>query len=158
MPKEIREIRYASYIIPVRVKNGQKEIAIIEYKPGAHGTIGGRFEDGETDARAALRRELIEELNPGAEKMADIAMEISEPYRFKVAPDRVALRAAHNEVHNFFLTQIPADMEIKFCEECPGNVHIVWLPAESLVDEKVIGFPDMREYFEINVMPIIRKM
>ena len=158
MPKEIRELRYSSYIIPVRIKDGEKQIAIIEYKPGAHGTIGGRFEDNETDAREVLRRELTEELNPGAAKMADYAMEIPEPYRFKVAPERVALRCAHNEVHNFFLAKIPADMEITFCEECPGNVHIVWYNAEALVDEKVIGFPDMREYFEINVMPIIRNM
>lgn len=158
MPMEIREIRYASYIIPVRIKNGEKQIAIIEYKPGEHGTIGGRFEDDETDARVALRRELVEELNPDAVRMADFAMEIPEPYRFKVAPERVALRCAHNEVHNFFLAKVPVDMEITFCEECPGNVHIVWYNAEALVDEKVIGFPDAREYFEINVMPIIRKM
>ncbi len=158
MLTEIRDVRYASYIVPVRIKDGKKQVAIIEYKPGEHGTIGGRFEDCDTCARDALRRELIEELNPEASAMADFATEIAEPYRFDVAPHRVALRAAHKEVHHFFLAVVPADMDIVFCEKCSGNVHVVWLDAESLVDDKVIGFPDMREYFEKNMMPLIRDM
>ena len=155
MPKEIRDLRYGSYMIPVRVKNGQKQIAILEYKPGEYGTIGGRFEDTDVDARAALRRELTEELNTGAEKMADFALEIAEPYCFDVAPERVAFRSARKEVHYFFLVRIPADMELKFCEQCSGNVHIVWLDYKSLLDAAVIGFPDEREYIKKYIIPLI---
>ncbi len=158
MPHEIRDVRYASYIIPIRIKNGVREAALIEYAPGEHGTIGGRFEDDDTDARMVLRRELTEELNKGAEKLADIALSIDTPYRFDVAPERVAKRCAHHEEHNFFVVQIPADYELIFCEECPGNVHIVWYDAELLLDARVISFADMRQYFAQHVMPIVRKM
>ena len=159
MPNEIRETRYASYIIPVRIKNGKKEFAILEYKPGEYGTIGGRFEDYETDAQTALRRELTEELNPmAAKKLADIAIQVPEVYSFKVAPERVAFRAAHNEVHYFFVAKIPDDLEIEFCEKCTDNVHIVWFDVEKLVSGDVIKFQDMLEYFGKNIMPIIRNM
>ncbi len=56
----IKEVSYAAYIIPVRIQDGKKQIAILEYAPGAYGIIGGRFDDGETTAEAALRRELNE--------------------------------------------------------------------------------------------------
>jgi 8-oxo-dGTP pyrophosphatase MutT (NUDIX family) len=158
MPMEIKELRYGSYVIPVRIKDGKKQIAIIEYRPGEYGTIGGRFEDYETIARDALRRELIEELNSGAEIIADIATEISEPYKFKVAPERVAFRSARNEIHYFFVAQIPSDTELVFCEKCAGNVHIVWLDYNALSDEKVIGFPDEREYFGKYIIPLIQDM
>ncbi len=158
MSTEIREVRHASYIIPARIRDGKKEVAIIEYKPGEYGTIGGRFEDYDKSARDALRRELTEELNPGANKMADIAIEMSEPYCFCVAPERVALRCAHREEHHFFFAHIPADMEIIFCEQCPGNVHVVWVDAQRLVDGSTIGFPDEIEYFEKYIMPLVHEM
>jgi len=159
MPNEIREMRYASYIIPVRIKNGKKEFAVLEYRSGEYGTIGGRFEDYENDAQTVLRRELTEELDPvAAKKLVETAIQIPEAYSFKVAPERVAFRAAHNEVHYFFVAKIPDDLEIKFCEKCDGNVHIVWFDTEKLVNGEVIKFQDMLEYFEKNIMPIIRKM
>jgi 8-oxo-dGTP pyrophosphatase MutT (NUDIX family) len=158
MPKEIKDLRQAAYIIPVRKKNGQKQVAIIEYEPGAYGTIGGRYEDGETVARDVLRRELTEELNQGASFMADIAVEIPEPYKFKVEPHRVAFRSARNEAHMFFLAEISEQEDIRFCEKCQGDVKIVWLDSEALVDDKIIGWPDQREYFEKYVMPIIRNL
>ena len=158
MFKEIKDKRYASYVLPIRIKDGQRQVALIEYKPNEYGTIGGRFEEGETDARKALKRELIEELNIGADKIADTAIELSVPYCFDVAPERQAFRCARSEVHYMFVAQIPANMEIIFCEKCSGNVHIVWLDAESLLDKKVIGFDDEREYLEQYAMPTIRNM
>ncbi len=158
MPNEIRDVRHAAYIIPARIRNGKPEIAIIEYKPGAYGTIGGRFEDDDTSARAVLRRELTEELNPSAIVMADFAVQMVEPYSFCVAQERVALRCARAEHHHFFFTWVPENFEITFCEKRADNVHIVWLDAESLVDANVVGFDDECEYFEQYIMPLIRKM
>ncbi len=158
MPSDIRDVRHASYIVPARIRNGAPEVAIIEYKPGEYGTIGGRFEDYDKTARDALRRELVEELNPAAAIMADFAVQMVEPYSFCVAPEHVALRCARAEHHHFFFTWVPADFEITFCEQCLGNVHVVWMPAESLVDARVIDFDDMREYMEKYIMPLIRTM
>lgn len=39
-------------------------------------------------------------------------------------------------------------MAITFCEKHPGNMRIVWLDSETLVNEKVIDIPDECEYFE----------
>jgi len=158
MFKEIKDKRYASYILPIRVKDGQRQVAIIEYRPHEYGIIGGRFEDGETDARIALKRELIEELNVGIDKIADIAIELPEPYSFDVAPERWSIRCARSESHHMFVAQVSPDIEIKFCEKGSGNVHIVWIDAESLLDKNIIVFDDEREYFEKYAMPIIRNM
>ena len=155
----IKEVSYAAYIIPVRIMDGKKQIAILEYAPGAYGTIGGRFDEGETSAKVALKRELNEELGKSAEFMVDIAQEIKEPYRFKVAEHKIEKRGAYNEAHMFFVAKITNDTKLEFCEEREETtIKVVWLDAESLVDENVISFPDQREYFETNVMPIIRKI
>ncbi|MCL2017522.1 MAG: NUDIX hydrolase [Alphaproteobacteria bacterium] len=154
----IKEVSYASYIIPVRIHNGKKQVAIMQYAPGAYGNIGGRFEDGETIAREALRRELIEELDESAWFMADIAIEIPVPYRYKVKEHNVPIRKAYNEVHIFFVAEIPDYIKLCFCEKCSGDVKVIWVDSESLVDENIIIYPDQREYFEKHVMPLIRKI
>jgi len=154
----IKEVSYAAYIIPVRIKDGKKEIAILEYAPGAYGTIGGRFDDGETTAEVALKRELTEELGESSAFMVGLAQPVAEPYKFKVAEHRVEKRGAYNEAHMFFVAKIPADTVLEFCEVREDSVKVAWLDSEALVDEKVIGFPDQREYFEKHVMPIIRKI
>ena len=158
MFQEIKDKRYAAYVLPVRIQNGQKQVAIIEYEPGEYGLVGGRFEDGESDAREVLRRELAEELNVGADKIADMAIEISEPYCFDIAPERWKIRCARSEIHHIFVAKIPTDMETSFCQDCFGNVRIVWMDVESLLDEKVIVWADEREYFKKHVMCIIRDM
>ncbi len=158
MSSDIRDVRHAAYIVPARINNGKPEIAIIEYTPGAYGIIGGRFEDDDMSARDALRRELVEELNPAAAIMADFAVQMVEPYSFCVAPERVALRCARAEHHHFFFTWVPENFEITFCEKCADNVHVVWMDAECLVDAQVIGFDDMREYMEKYIMPLIHRM
>jgi len=155
----IKEVSYAAYIIPVRITtDGKKQVALLEYDVGAYGTIGGRFDDGEKTADVALKRELREELGKNSEFMLDLAQEISEPYRFKVADHKVEKRGAYNEVHIFFIAKIPSDIKLEFCEVREDNIKLVWLDSEALVDEKVIGFSDQREYFEKNVMPIVRKI
>ncbi len=154
----IKEVSYAAYIIPVRVVDGKKEIAILEYAPGAYGTIGGRFDDGETTATQALTRELCEELGKSSEFMVGLAQQVAEPYKFKVAEHKIEKRGAYNEAHVFFVAKVPSNTVLEFCEEREDTVKVVWLDSEALVDEKVIGFPDQREYFEKNVMPIIRKI
>ena len=154
----MKEVSYAAYIIPVRIINNKKQIAILEYAPGAYGTIGGRFDDNETNAKVALKRELREELGKKSEFMVDLAQEISEPYRFKVAEHKIEKRGAYNEEHIFFVVKVLSDTILEFCEVREENIKVVWLDSEALVDENVIGFPDQREYFEKNVMPIVRKI
>ena len=154
---QVKDKRYAAYVLPICIKDGKKQVALIEYRPHEYGLIGGRFEDGETDARGVLRRELIEELNVGAEKIADTAIEIPTPYSFDVAPERWAVRCARSETHYMFVAFVSADTEIIFCEKCSGKPCVVWLDIESLLDEKVIGFANEREYFAQYVLPIIRK-
>lgn len=154
----IKEVSYAAYIIPVRIIDGKKQIAILEYAPGAYGTIGGRFDDDETTAKQALTRELREELGKSAEFMVGLAQQVVAPYKFKVAEHKIEKRGAYNEAHIFFVAKVPSDTVLEFCEEREDTVKVVWLDSEALVDEKVIGFPDQREYFEQNVMPIVRKI
>jgi 8-oxo-dGTP pyrophosphatase MutT (NUDIX family) len=153
----IKEVSYAAYIIPVRIRNGKKQIAILKYSDG-YGTIGGRFDDGETISQVALRRELKEELGDSSEFMVGIAKQVSEPYRFKVADHKIEKRGAYNEAHIFFVAKVPESTELNFCEEREETIKVAWLDSESLIDEKVIGFQDQREYFEKNVMPIIRNI
>ena len=159
MFKEIKEVRYASYILPIRIKNGKKQVAITEFKQHEYGKIGGRFEDNETDARQALRREIIEELNPGAEVMANTAIKIPEPYYVNnTDPEFIKIRLARKEIRYMFVAQIPPDMEIVFCEQSADNDHIVWIDAESLLDENIIKHSDERAYIEKHIMPIIRNI
>jgi 8-oxo-dGTP pyrophosphatase MutT (NUDIX family) len=154
----IKEVSYAAYIIPVRMHNGKKQIAILNYAPGAYGTIGGRFDDGETTAKEALRRELREELGEKAEFMVELAEEVKEHYKFKVHESRVEKRGAYNEEHIFFIVEVPESTDLEFCEEREECIKVEWLDSEALVDEKIIGFPDQRAFLEQNVMPIIRKI
>ena len=155
---QVKDKRYAAYVLPIRIKDGKKQVALIEYRPHEYGLIGGRFEDDENDARLALRRELVEELNIGAEKIADIAIEISTPYSFDIAPERWAVRCARSETHFMFVAPVSSDMEIVFCEKCSDNIRVVWLDAGSLLDESVIGFADECEYFAQHILPIISKI
>ena len=154
----IKEVSYAAYIIPVRIKNNKKEVAILEYAPSQYGTIGGRFDEGELKATTALRRELIEELGKSSEFMVDLAEPIKEPYRFKVAEHKIEKRGAYNEVHFFFIAKVPEDTILKFCEKRENPVKLVWVDSEKLVDPDIIGFPDQREYFKKYLMPKIRKI
>ncbi len=154
----IKDISFAAYILPVRVRNNTQEVALIEYAPGAYGTIGGRFDDGETVARHALKREIIEELGPTAAFMADSAIEISTPYTFKVAENKIEKRGAYNESHKFFIIKVLDNTILEFCEKREANIKIIWLNATALLDEKIIGFPDQRDYFKQYIMPIICKL
>ncbi len=158
MFEEIKNERCASYVLPIRIKDGKKQVAIIEYGPHEYGKIGGRFEDCETDAREALHRELTEELNIGADKIADMALQISEPYCVDIDPEWAKIRCAHREIRYMFVAQISPDTEISFCEHCHHDAHIVWLDVESLLDEEIVRFSDERAYLEKYVMPIIRNM
>lgn len=158
MSEEIKNERCASYVLPIRIKDGKKQVALLGYGPHEYGKIGGRFEDGEIDARAALRRELSEELNPGADKIADIALQISEPYFVDIDHEWAKIRRARKERRYIFVAQISPDMELSFCEHCHHNAHVVWLDVKSLLNENIIKFSDERTYLEKYVMPIIRNM
>ena len=154
----IKEISYAAYIIPVRIIDGKKQIALLEYAPGAYGPIGGRFDEGETNAIVALRREIIEELGQDAIFMVDSAKKISVSYKFKVAEHKIEKRGAYNEEHFFFVAKIPSDTLFEFCEQREENIKLVWLDSESLIDSNIIQFQDQREYFKAYLMPIVNEI
>ena len=154
----MKDKRYASYVLPVRVKDGKKQVALLEYGSDGYGKIGGRFEDGETNAREVLRRELAEELNVGCDKIADTAIEIAEPYCVDVDPEWAKIRGTHREIRYIFVAPISADMELFFDEQGDIGARVVWLDAECLSDENVVKFSDEREYLKKHVLPIIRNM
>ena len=148
----IKELSFSSYIFPVR--GGR--MAILKYGENGYGPIGGRVDDGE-DFVAALRRELTEELGPEAAKLADAAVTMPVPYCFRhTNPERAQKRGARAEEHHFFIAQVPADTELKFCEDRPEQISVVWLTPEELLNPSVTPFADMREFYEKHLFPAIR--
>jgi len=149
-----KKVAYAAYIIPVRVRRGKKQIAVLKY-PDGYGKIGGRFNDGEKSARVALRRELCEELGKAAAFMADTASEAKPCYKFKVAPDEVKKRGALSEERTLFVAKIPGGMELNFCEKRDENIEVAWLEPEALLDDKITPAPSQRKYLAKYIMPLI---
>ncbi len=150
----IKDISLAAYIIPVKIGDNGAQIALLKYAKCSYGPIGGRIDDGE-DAIIALRREIAEELGEDAAVMMDNVVLAAKSYDFDVAPERIEKRGAFKESHSFYVTKVTDDMDLVFCEDRPGDIQVEWLPLAALTDENVIGFADMREYFELNVVPMI---
>lgn len=147
----IKDLSFSAYIIPFR--NGQ--IAILRYGENGYGPIGGRVDDGE-DFITALRRELTEELGANAARLADVAVALPVPYCFThSSPERTEKRGARAEEHHFFIAPVPDDMELKFCEDRPEQISVVWLTPSQILNPSVTPFPDMREYYETNILPTL---
>jgi 8-oxo-dGTP pyrophosphatase MutT (NUDIX family) len=153
----IKEISYGSYIIPVRTHNGEKQFAKLKY-PDGYGSIGGRFDEGETDAREVLRRELREELGTDAALLVDAAIQIPEHEISKVEPSSVEIRGAFNENHTLFIVKVPENTVLTFVEERPEKIEVVWLPLNALLDEQVTSRAEKREYYAKHVIPMIEKL
>ena len=149
----IKELSFSSYVFPVR----DGRIAILKYGENGYGPIGGRVDDGE-DFITALRRELAEELGPDVAKLADVAVELPAPYCFRhTSPERIQKRGAKAEEHHFFIAPVPDGMELKFCEDRPEQISVVWLTPEELLRPSVAPFADMREFYEKHLFPAIKE-
>jgi 8-oxo-dGTP pyrophosphatase MutT (NUDIX family) len=152
----IKEISYASYVIPVRKVNGKIEIARIKY-PDGYGSIGGRFDAAETNALDALMRELQEELGASASRIKNL-VEIQNHFVFDVAPERQEKRGALKESHVYFIGEVDPVAKLIYCEsDIEEERSIVWLPLETLNDEAFVHFENSREYYRDNVMDEIKK-
>lgn len=150
---EIKKCAYAAYILPVREINRQKQVAMVIYKSGWPGCIGGRLDDGET-AHQAVCREVCEELGNGAQCITADAIQIPTTNKIKIKD--VLFRRAENEEHTYFVKKVPADTELIFCEKGKSGFYIKWMNLESFGDEEVIKIPDMRQYFINSVIPFIK--
>jgi len=141
---DIKEWAYAAYLFPVREINGQKQIAFLVYDNDWHGTIGGRIDGNETP-RDAMCREALEELGEWAKSIIDNAIEIPEKYIRKVPDSCVERRCARNEEHTFFVSKVPADIEIKLNQEDLCGCHIEWVGIKELKNDPTQKFRDTRE-------------
>lgn len=145
----IKELRYSAYVLPVR----DGKVALLKYGENGYGPIGGRLDDGE-DFKAALCRELTEELGAVASALVDNVVEIPVPYAFRhPTPERAQKRGAYAEEHHFFIVHISDDMELTFCEDRPEDISIVWMPATELLSQQITPFDDMREFYTSHILP-----
>ncbi len=151
---EIKEWKYAAYILPLREINGQKQVALALYrKSNWHGLIGGRLDDGETP-RDAMCREVCEELGDTAKCITHDAIEIPKKNVIKIRD--ILFRRAENEEHTYFVARVPADTRLVFCEKGNSGFDVKWIDFELLSDEKIIVMEDMRRYFIDSVIPFIK--
>ena len=132
----IKDISYAAYIIPFRERGNKKEFAILKYE-GGYGDIGGRFDNNETDARTALRREITEELGLEASFLADEAIEIPTHEISEVSKERIQIRGAYREDHTFFIVKVPDNLNLTFCEKREEKIILEWLPLSAMLDINV---------------------
>lgn len=145
----IKELSYSAYVLPVR----DGKVALLKYGENGYGPIGGRLDDGE-DSKAALRRELTEELGAVASALVDNVVEIPVPYAFRhPTPERAQKRGAYAEEHRFFLVHVPEDMELNFCEDRPENITVAWVSPEELLSQQITPFDDMREFYTSHILP-----
>lgn len=149
---EIKEWKYAAYILPVREFNGQTQVALAVYKSGWHGLIGGRLDEGE-NPREAMCREVCEELGTCAKFITDNAIAVPETNKIRIRD--ILFRRAKNEEHTYFVAKVPSDTKLVFCEKGNPGFDVKWLNFELLGDEKIITSDDMRDYFIASVIPFI---
>jgi len=153
---EIKDWRYAAYILPVREINGKKQVAFSVYtKSDWHGMIGGRIDDFETPHQA-ICREVCEELGECARFMADNTIEVPEKFR---TPIRDAVyRRARNEEWTIFIAKVPADTELAFCEKGNSGFDIRWLDIDVLTDETVMRLVGVCEFNARVLIPAIKDL
>ncbi|MDL2295923.1 NUDIX hydrolase [Lachnospiraceae bacterium OttesenSCG-928-E19] len=150
---EIKEWKYAAYILPMREVDGQKQVAMAVYKSGWHGLIGGRLDEGETP-HDAMCREVCEELGENTKFLTCNAIQIPDTNKIQIRD--VLFRRAKKEEHTYFVARVPDDTKLVFCEKGNPGFEVRWINVESLGDEKIIVMEDMRQYFIENVIPFIK--
>ena len=151
----IKDKTYSAYIIPVRIKDGSPQIALLNYGSDNYGPIGGRLDDGE-NFKTALRRELTEELGAKSLKILDLITEVPVPYSFKhTSPERAEKRGAWSEEHHYFITQETNGCNLQFCEKRDEQISVVWMNAPELANPNIIKIDDMREFFAAHILPNI---
>ena len=148
----IKEWKYAAYIFPVRKVNGCIQVAMAVYKSGWHGLIGGRLDGNETP-REAMCREVCEELGKTALVITDGAIVVPQSHKVRVRD--VLFRRAKNEEHTYFISMVPADIELVFCEKDNEGFDVKWIDLKLLGDKDTIVIDDMREYFVSTIIPFI---
>ena len=153
----IKDISYAAYIIPFRERGNKKEFAILRYE-GGYGDIGGRFDNNETDARTALRREITEELGLEASFLADEAIEIPTHEISEVSKERIQIRGAYREDHTFFIVKVPDNLNLTFCEKREEKIILEWLPLSAMLDINVTYRKEKIEFCRNYIIPFIEKL
>lgn len=149
----IKEWKYAAYILPVREIDGRLQVAMAVYKSGWHGLIGGRL-DGDETPRQAMCREVCEELGKDAMYITDGAIAVPNAHKIRVRD--VLFRRAKNEEHTYFVSLVPADTELVFCEKDNDGFDVKWIDLELLGDKNTIVIDYMREYFISVIIPFIK--
>jgi len=151
----LKDKSFSAYVIPVHVKNGKTQVALLDYGSNNYGPIGGRLDDGE-NFKTALRRELTEELGTQSLKILDLITEIPVPYSFKhTSQERAEKRGAWFEEHHYFITQETNNINLKFCENRDEKISVVWLDAAELVNPNIIKIDDMLAFFAKHILPNI---
>ena len=145
----IKDVSLSAYILPVR----DGRVALLKYGENGYGPIGGRLDDDE-DFKAALRRELTEELGESVSALVDNTIEIPVPYAFRhTTPERAQRRGAWAEEHDFYIVHVPDDMELNFCENRPEEISVAWVVPDDLLNPKITPFDDMREFYATHILP-----
>ena len=145
----IKDKTYSAYILPIH----NDKIALLRYGENGYGPIGGRLDDGE-DFKAALRRELTEELGEQSLHLLDLVTEIPIAYSFRHTDQkRAEKRGAWSEEHHYFISHKTENLDLKFCEKRNENISVIWLNAVSLTDPKILQIVDMREFFAKHIIP-----
>ncbi len=148
----IKEWKYAAYILPVRKINGHVQVAMAVYQSGWHGLIGGRLDGDETPAQA-MCREVYEELGDTAMFITEKAIIV--PHSHKIKVHDVLFRRAKNEEHTYFISIVPEDTELACHEQSSDRFDVKWIDLELLANKETIVIDDMRKYFTCTIIPFI---
>ncbi|MDR0967835.1 MAG: AAA family ATPase [Rickettsiales bacterium] len=151
----LMEMNFASYVLPARIIDGKKQVALSVYDNRWYAPIGGRRDNDETP-RETIIRELREELGDTATPVIENLRDVPNPI---IVPVRdIWKRRAKTEQHTYFIAPVPADTELKFGKNEDSGYEIQWIDAAKLSDPDLIKLDDMRKYMTDVIIPLISNL